>query len=149
AIGLDSGKRGQVRALFVSRLRDSNTIDDSRWEAAMAVAALEGEEDRSIPLAAEVLQLSMTKAEPETVLSSTRGLMALATRMKPKDGAIMLVQAMSMTTNPLALQSLATDLPSVAARLEPKEAARACGEAAARLRQAMTETSDPSALRYL
>ena len=37
----------------------------------------------------------------------------------------------------------------VAARLEPKEASRLCGQAAATLTQAMSKTMDPNALRNL
>ena len=59
----------------------------------------------------------------------------------------MLTQAMAKTNYPWALSALARGLSEVAARLEPKEAARASAEAAATLTQAMAKTNGPTALQ--
>ncbi len=45
--------------------------------------------------------------------------------------------------------NLASGLGKVAERLEPKEAARVCSQAATTLTQAMTKTTDPNALSNL
>jgi hypothetical protein len=55
-----------------------------------------------------------------------------------RQAAATLTQAMAKTTDPFALQPLAQGLSAVAARLEPKEAAAVCGQAAAALAHAMS-----------
>ncbi len=59
-----------------------------------------------------------------------------------RQAAATLSQAISMKTNPSTLQTLAQGLSAVSARLEPKEAAQVCGQAAATLIQAMSKTTD-------
>jgi serine/threonine protein kinase len=54
--------------------------------------------------------------------------------------AVTLTQAMGKATDPYALRNLAQALSAVAARLEPKEAARLCRQAAATLTQAMSRS---------
>src|SRR5262249_17222420 len=60
-----------------------------------------------------------------------------------------LVQAMSKLTNQANLQDLTQGLSWVAARLEPKEGALACGQAATTHLQAISRTTDPRALPSL
>ncbi len=60
-----------------------------------------------------------------------------------------LLQALTRTTDPSAIPSLAQGLSDVADRLEAKEAARVRTEVAATLTQAMNKTNDPNALQSL
>jgi hypothetical protein len=56
---------------------------------------------------------------------------------------------MSKTTDPAALAALAQSLAAVTARMEPEDAARACGPAAAVFIQAMSTTKEPALPGYL
>ncbi len=60
-----------------------------------------------------------------------------------------LLQALSKTTEPYALENLAQGLSAVAARLEPKAAAQLCGQAAATLTQAMGKATLPGTWQEL
>jgi hypothetical protein len=65
-----------------------------------------------------------------------RGLSAAAIRMNDQDASITLLQAMEKATHPSELEGFAEALSVVAARMEPKEAARVCSRAAAMLTKA-------------
>jgi hypothetical protein len=120
--------------------------------------------------AAPILTQAMSKTEdPFALKDLAQTLSAVSARLEPKEAAqrcgqaaAALTQAMSKTMSKyepmwvnrsgLELRGLAQALSAAAARLEPKEAARLCGRAAAILLQAMSKTTGAPfewALQYL
>jgi serine/threonine protein kinase/flagellar motility protein MotE (MotC chaperone) len=63
-------------------------------------------------------------------------------RLQAARTAATLTQAMTRTTNSLDLATLARGLSAVAARMDPKDAAQVCEQAASSLTQAMNNTTD-------
>jgi serine/threonine protein kinase len=84
--------------------------------------------------------------EQEQVAFCLAHLGGLEPRLAERTAAT-LTQAMSKTTDLYALRELAQALAAVAVRLEPKEAARVCGQAAATLIKAMSKNLNPHALQ--
>ncbi len=110
-------------------------------------------EPREAAQVAATLTLAMSKTtDPSALTFLSQELPAVATRLESKEAAATLTQAMrkNLAVNALPpLAPLAQGLSVVAARMEPKEAAVVCGQAAATLIQAMSKTTDPSALLSL
>jgi hypothetical protein len=69
--------------------------------------------------------------------NQAQGLSALVQGLPPREAAEILLRAMSRTTNAIVLSYLTQILPPVASRLEAKEAATVCGQAATVVRQAL------------
>ena len=81
--------------------------------------------------------------EERTDLSLSLAALGDVDSRNARQAAATLTQAMTKTTDPAALQYLAQGLSAVAARLEPKEAARVSAAAAATLTQAIPRRPTP------
>src|SRR5262249_40423589 len=102
--------------------------------------------------AATTLNLAMTRTtDPNVSHWLAQSLAAVSARLEPADArklATMITQAMT-TKRPEELQRLSHRLSVFAARLEGREAAALCKEAATTLKRAMTETTDTLTLSLL
>jgi serine/threonine protein kinase len=78
------------------------------------------------------------------------GLSVSALRMKNQDATVTLLQAMATATHPSELRGFAETLSRIAARMERKEAARVCSQAAAILTGSMAKkpNNDPGFAPY-
>jgi hypothetical protein len=150
---LEAKEATEVAATLTQAM--SRTTDPKRLQhlaqglAAVAARLGPNEAARACGQAAATLtqaMASMTTRPWEDLPPLAQGLSALAPRLEPKEAAATLLQAMTKTMEPNALQHLAQGLSTVASRLEPNEAARVCGQAAAILTQAMTKDPSPYGL---
>lgn len=66
--------------------------------------------------------LAQMKNRPQVQQAFALSLLAIANQMTPLDGAKVLLQSMSLTKDPLALQRLATGLSALSQKLKPEEA---------------------------
>jgi tRNA A-37 threonylcarbamoyl transferase component Bud32 len=144
---LASAKEARLRLRFVEEaLRDpvsTRQLKDRATVALQAAVGLDGTRRRQVELLlGERLQ---AKAIPQERQENVALILAhLGNLDRPIAGrtAATLTQAMSRTTNYFVLQSLSQGLPTVAACMEPKEAAVFCGEAAATITRGMRKTTD-------
>ena len=158
ALGLDRKRRTEAERLLLAELR-SETHEERRQDLALAAAALGGLSPETAAAATEALERAMSKTNDSTVLQQyqknqqqqvlSKGILAMFTRMEPKEAAAMLTESINKTTDPKRLGQLAQSLSAVASRLEPKEASAMCGPAAVRLAETMTKTADPVVLGQL
>jgi serine/threonine protein kinase len=102
--------------------------------------------------AATTLHLAMTRTtDPNVSHWLAQSLAAVSARLEPADArklATMIIQDMT-TKRPEELQRLSHRLLVFAARLEGREAAALCKEAATTLKRALTQTTDPLMLSLL
>jgi len=112
------------------------------WQAALGLDLRRRNEAERWLLAE--LQSEQRAGRREALALAAAGLGGLSRDTAARAAAI-LTQAMSRTTDPNTLQSLAGGLSAIVARLEPKDAATAI----AALNQALSKTADTETIRFL
>jgi serine/threonine protein kinase len=153
AVGLNGTRRTQIEDLLGKCLQGKDIPREQQEDVALCVAHL-GTFDR--PLAertAAILTQAMSRTtETYALVSFSDGLLAVASRLEPKEGTqacgqatLNLSQAMSKTTETECLQYLAHSLSALVSRLGSKKAA----EVAATLTQAMSKSTNLDTLPHL
>ena len=166
AVGLDRERRTRVETLLGKCLLANEIPLEQRENVALCLAQL-GNLDRHLATtSAQTLTPAFSKtADSYTLRSFSESLLAVTARMEPRDAAqkcaqaaASLTQAMSKTANSYDLSKransddlkrLSEDLSAVVARMEPRDAAQKCAQAAVTLTQAMSKTTDTDAMLRL
>jgi hypothetical protein len=108
---------------------------------------------QAAPTLIQAIQAMSKAIDPRALPRFLEALSALSLsdplEWESREVAMILTEARSRTTIPSALKDLGQALSAVAERLEPKEAARLCAQAAATLIQARSNTTIPRALQDL
>jgi serine/threonine protein kinase len=149
---LEPKQAGEVAAILTQALCQ-NTSPQFQAEVAQVLSAVSArlEPKQAAELAAILTQAVCNTADSRWTESRAQAQLALVARLGPKEAAEVaatLTQAMSKTTD-WRLRYLAQNVAAVSGRLEPKEAARVCGQAAATLIQAMSKNTNPVNLQAL
>lgn len=145
-LGLDRQRRAEAEQWLLAELQSAPLESQRRQDLSLAATALRDLSPETAGVRGEALARALGKnIDPNTLLILADGLSALAARMEPKEAAeaiVTLTQAMSKVTDTSTLFCLPEALPALAARIDSKEAA-------AMLIQAMSKTTNPSALGFL
>ncbi len=160
AVGLDAARRRQVEQVLWEKLQGNEMDPEQQCDLALILAHLGGLDPNRAGKVALVLTQKLRRAtDPQATRELTKGLATVVTRMEPEEAAVVcgqaatiLSQSLSKTANtnyawfwekngPQDLQVLAEGLAAVSVRLEPKEAANVCGQAATLISQTMRKKS--------
>jgi serine/threonine protein kinase len=142
---LDSGEAAKVAAVLDKEFTKTN----QNQELTVLLLGLDAIAPRLDPKEAARLYAPARYAHLMTGSSQLiAGFSAAAVRMKNEDASDTLLQAMAKANHPSELHAFAEALSRVAARMEPKEAARTCSQAAAVLAAAMQKKDDFSSSLY-
>jgi tRNA A-37 threonylcarbamoyl transferase component Bud32 len=140
AVGLDPEVRDEVETLLVTRLADAAVDAEHQTALARAAAALEGLRGAAASRTARhLLQAVKETKEASALQGLAQDLVAVSTRLEPREAADTLTRAIQDTREPYAWRSLVEGLSAVSARQGGKETAGAAAAVAAVFTRALND----------